>query len=113
MNAAAAAYKRLDGVSGEIRATGLINGGKITPVTINDSTWTEIPPNSLDDRNSFVIYNLSGQECKWAFSDSPGNEWLPMVTDERLVMDIKDTQANKIYMQSTTGNVEIKVLELA
>lgn len=50
--------------TGTFSPSGLKNGGKVTEVDIDDTTWTAIPGTALTLRNALSIQNRTGVECK-------------------------------------------------
>lgn len=55
----------IDGtISGDFTPSGLNISGRVTEVTINDSSWTALPPVPLTNRNAISIQNTSGFNMK-------------------------------------------------
>jgi len=97
---------------GEFKLTGLNVGGRITEVEINDSTWTPLPEDALENRNAISIQNRSGIEIKLNYDDSV-ESYSGIIVDngsERFY-DITDTIP--IYAKSQSGTVIINVEEIA
>jgi hypothetical protein len=99
-------------LTGEIRPSGLTNGGKVTEVTINSATWTALPPTALTDRNALGIQNVSAQDIKINFDNGvsgfvgmvigPGSERTYDITDQIVV-----------YAKSSSGTITINVEEIS
>lgn len=49
---------------GEFTFSGLKTGGKITEVTLNDSSWISLPVTALSGRNAIAIQNYSPSDIK-------------------------------------------------
>lgn len=82
-------------ISGTFSQSGLFNGGRITEVSINDSTWTALPAAPLGNRNAISIQNSSGATLKLNYSASTvgyfgiavasGGERMYVITDSIVV----------------------------
>lgn len=57
-------------VTGTSRPTGLIIGGKITEVTLSDSSWTALPPVALAERNQLNIQNETAFNIKIRYENT-------------------------------------------
>jgi len=102
---------------GTFSPTGLNVGGKITQVTLNDSSWTPLPATALSNRNAISIQNLSGYEMKInyqeAFDGSYGYVGMVLPNGNERYYDIKDSIL--IYGRLATGSVSgvVNVEEIA
>lgn len=98
--------------SGNFAPSGLRNAGRVTIVTINSATWTELPPTALTDRNAIAIQNLSGQEIKINFDDSVAGYVGIVVSDgSERAYDITDDI--KIYAKSNSGTAVLNIEEIS
>ncbi len=102
--------------TGNVTSTpgGLQNGGRVTIVTINETTWTALPPTALTDRNALSIINTSGVEIKINYDNSVvGYVGVPIRNNDERYYDVKDTIV--IYAKSTTGSgsVDVTIEELS
>ncbi len=98
--------------SGEFTFSGLKEGGTITEVTLNTSTWTALPATPLENRNAMSIQNRSGIEIKINYSGSvSGYEGIVIPNSGERFYDISDTII--IYAKAATGNPTVNVEELA
>jgi hypothetical protein len=102
---------------GTFTPSGLNIGGKITQVTLNDSSWTPLPATALSNRNAISIQNLSGYEMKInyqeAFDGSYGYVGMVLPNGNERYYDIKDSIL--IYGRLATGSVSgvVNVEEIA
>jgi hypothetical protein len=57
-------------VTGNVNSypAGLTIAGRVTVVTVNNTTWTALPATPLSNRNALSIQNFSGQEVKINYS---------------------------------------------
>lgn len=60
------------GQTSTIRPTGLTVGGKITHVSLTDTTWTALPTTPLSGRNSILVQNISdnGNIILWNYDNA-------------------------------------------
>ena len=103
-------------IAGSIDASfhysGLSKGGKVTNVTINDTTWTPLPETALFERNAISIQNYSGVEIKLNYDDSVvGYNGVILVDKAERFYDVTD--GITIYAKSKSGTVQVIVEELA
>jgi hypothetical protein len=98
--------------SGTFSQSGLSIAGKITVVTLNDTTWVALPPTPLTDRNGLSIQNQSGKEIKLQYDNTTVGYVGPIVnpSSERFY-DIKDTIL--IYGKCSSGTCDIIIEELS
>ncbi len=98
--------------SGTFRPSGLNNGGKITVVTINNTTWTALPVTALADRNALSIQNDSTQNIKINYDNGvSGYVGITIFPNGERFYDITDDII--IYAKSETSSCEINVEELS
>lgn len=98
--------------TGSFTFSGLKNGGKVSEVTLNSTTWTALPASALTDRNALAIQNHSGIEIKLNYDDTePGYVGIIMTDGSERQYDITD--AIVIYAKATSGNPVVNVEELS
>lgn len=103
---------RTSSVGGAGHPTGLNNGGLMTEVEINATTWTALPPAPLLNRNAISIQNSSNLEIKINYRDDiVGYVGMVMVAGGERFYDITD--AIQIYAKSLSGTPTINVEELS
>ena len=99
-------------VSGEFSPSGLRISGKVTEVTLSDTTWTALPPVALINRNAINIQNYSGTQIKLNFDPSVATYTGVVVNDQsERNYDIKDTIV--IYAKAEIGNPVIIIEEVS
>lgn len=99
-------------VEGNFSFSGLRIGGRITEVTLDDSTWAPLPAIALADRNSISIQNTSTVEIAIQYDDSvPTYSGVKIGVGGERFYDITD--AIIIYGKSSGGNAVITIEELA
>jgi hypothetical protein len=104
----------IPGVSftGTFSPSGLQNGGLVTIVTINNTTWTAVPAIPLSNRNAISIINRSGQEVKINYSNSVvGYVGVPIDDNSERFYDIKDSIL--LYAKSQTSSCTLIVEEIS
>lgn len=106
-----------DTITGTFSLSGLKIAGRVTIVSINDATWTALPPGgALTLRNAICIINTSTVEIKVNY-DFPvllpaGYVGVPLEPNgNQRFYDI--TPAIPIYAKSFLGTVDITVEELS
>lgn len=98
------------GFTGTFSPSGLTNGGLITEVTINDTTWTALPATPLSDRNALSIQNLSGIEMKVNYSTGvSGYVGMTIPTGSERYYDVKDTVI--LYGKLASGGSAVVTIE--
>lgn len=98
--------------SGAFRTSGLTIGGKITEVTISDSSWTALPATALANRNAVGVQNFSGQEIKLNYDNTTvGYVGVIMRDADQRQYDIDDSIL--LYAKSSAGSCTIIVEEIA
>lgn len=88
--------------------SGLRNGGLITEVTINDSSWTALPAVALSGRNAISIQNRSGFEVKLNYTSSAG--YVGMVVPDQYERHYDITDAISIYARAISGAGSVVVI---
>lgn len=103
----------IDGVvNGSFTPSGLNIAGKVTEVTIDNTSWTAIPATALTDRNALGIQNRSGQAIKINYDNTVvGYVGMEISDGEERQYDITD--AITVYAKSQTSSATINVEELA
>lgn len=98
-------------ISGQVIVSGLSIGGKITYVTLNDTTWTKLPAVHLAERNAISIQNQSATEIKIEYDNTVvGYSGVTIRPDGERFYEIRDVP---IYAKCQTGTCVILVEELA
>jgi len=97
---------------GTFSLTGLNNGGLVTEITLNPTTWTPLPTTALANRNAMSIQNRSGLEIKINYNNTVvGYVGIAMSDGDERSYDITD--AIVIYAKSISGTPTITVEELS
>lgn len=99
-------------LTGAISPSGLKNGGKVTEVTVNPTTWTALPPTALTARNALAIQNRSGVEIKVNY-DSGIAGYIGMVVADGSERTYDITDAIPLYGKSSSGNAVLFVEEIS
>lgn len=98
--------------TGTFSPSGLSIAGRITVVSIDNLTWTPLPPVALVNRNALAIQNTSGQEIIINYvNTNPGYVGVKIVNNGERGYDIKDTII--IYAKSSLSACTIQVEELS
>lgn len=98
--------------TGVFSPTGLRFGGKMTAVTLNNSTWTALPPSPLADRNAINIQNYSGSNIIVNFDNTvPIYEGIQINDQNERNYDIKQTI--QIFAKSEVSGAIIMVEEIS
>ena len=99
-------------VSGSLTPSGLTIGGKLTTVTLNNTTWTALPPTALTNRNALSIQNISGSQIVIDYVTSNALvEGVVINSGAERFYSIKDTIL--IYGKSVAATANILIEELA
>lgn len=98
-------------VTGELTPSGLKNGGKITVVTLNATTWTALPLTAMPLRNQINIQNFSGVEIKCHF-DNTTVGYVGMRVPSNTERFYQITDSINVYAKSQSGTIEIEVEEI-
>jgi hypothetical protein len=98
--------------SGVFELSGLNDGGKVTEVTLNPTTWTALPLTPLTNRNAMNIQNVSAEDIKVNYnSGQAGFVGILIGSGSERSYDIKDTII--IYGKSISSVVTINIEEIA
>ena len=99
-------------VEGSIKTSGLTIGGRVSTVSINDTTWTALPVTPLANRNAVAIQNYTGQTVKLNYNNTTvGFEGVILQDSNERYYDISQTIL--IYAKCASGTVSIVVEEIA
>lgn len=99
-------------VEGNFSFSGLRIGGRISEVTLNDSTWVALPTTALANRNSISIQNTSNVEIALQYDNSVATySGVKVGVGGERFYDLTD--AITIYAKSSSGSAIITVEELA
>lgn len=101
-------------VSGNFSAqfSGLSVAGKVTEVTIDNTTWTALPATALLNRNAIAVQNRTGQEIKINY-DPLTVGYVGIVIDDKSERFYDITDEIIIYAKSKTSSCVVFVEELA
>lgn len=98
--------------SGTVSISGLREGGRITEVALNPTTWTPLPAVALLNRNALNIQNSSGEEIKVNYdSGVAGYKGIVIGSGSERSYDIQDDIV--MYGKSVSSVVNINVEEIA
>jgi hypothetical protein len=99
-------------ISGSFTQSGLFNGGRVTVVSLNDTTWTELPAPPLANRNAISIQNTSGGNIKLNYDPLIAGFVGVLVTSggERMYVI---TDSIPVYAKCELGTASIVVEELS
>jgi len=99
-------------VTGSFRPAGLTIGGRLSFVTLSDSSWTALPVAALANRNAISIQNTSGVEIKLDYVNTePTFKGLTVGSGNERFYSISDSII--IYAKAASGTPEILIEELA
>lgn len=99
-------------ITGTIKPTGLNTAGKVTEVTVNDTTWTALPATALSARNAIGIQNLSGQTIKINFDNAVvGFVGMVIANGSERTYDITD--AIIVYAKCQSGTAVVNIEEIS
>ena len=99
-----------DGLS--VYPNGLRNGGRITQVTLNETTWTALPLTPLADRNALAIQNFSGKNIAINYSDQILN-FTGIIIPDLAERSYNITETIVLYGKSQKGSAVVTVEELS
>lgn len=98
--------------SGNVSISGLKEGGRITEVTLNPTTWSALPVTALNNRNALNIQNVSAEEIKINYDPATvGYRGVVIGSGSERSYDIQDDIV--IYGKSISSIVTINVEEIA
>ena len=93
-----------------LNAVPINQGGKTTIVTINNITWTALPPTSLTNRAAISVQNRTGQEVKLNF-DNTTLGYVGVVLDDGADR-YYDNGSAIIYAKSLSSSCALAIEEL-
>lgn len=100
-------------VNGSLTPSGLKTAGKVTEVTVDNTSWTALPAIALSNRNALSIQNLSGDEIKINYDNSVSG-YVGMVIADGDERQYDITDAIIVYAKSKTlASATINVEELS
>lgn len=98
--------------SGSVSISGLREGGRVTEVTLNPTTWTALPATALTNRNALNIQNVSAEEIKINYDNGiAGYKGIVIGSGSERSYDIQDDIV--MYGKSISSVVTINVEEIA
>ena len=101
-------------ITGTLKVSGLTIGGRVSVVTINDSSWTPLPLVPLDQRNALGIQNSSGVEIKLQYDNTVASyTGVKMGIEAERYYDIQDTIPVYAKASPGSGTVQIVIEEIA
>jgi len=96
-------------ITGTLKVSGLTIGGRVTQVTIDDTTWTPLPLVPLASRNAIGIQNTAGFEIKLQYDPTVvGYVGVKMGIEGERYYDITD--AIPIYAKAAPGSGTVSVI---
>lgn len=99
-------------VTGTFTPSGLNTAGKVSIVSIDNTTWTPLPAAPLANRNAMSIINRSGQNIVINYDNTTvGYVGVPIDNQSERFYDI--TENIIIYAKSQTSACSVIVEELA
>jgi len=99
-------------ITGEIVPAGIQIAGKITIVSIDQSSWTALPATPLADRKGLQIQNQSDEEIKYNYDNGvSGYEGMIIPSGGSAYIDIANDIV--IYAKSASSSVDIAVEEIS
>lgn len=111
-------HRRVTGAnfSGSFTPAGLTVGGKHTEVTINDTSWTKLPPTPQAGRNAIGIQNYTGFEIRLNYDTynplPAGYEGMRVPNSNEKYYGITDSINIYAKADAGSGNVIVDVEEL-
>ena len=92
--------------------SGLSTEGKITEVTLSDSSWTALPATALSGRNGMGVQNDSATQIKIGFDSGESGYvgWSVNINGEFFI-DVTD--AITVYAKAQTGSPTVTVMEVS
>lgn len=95
-------------MTGEFSPSGLKNGGLMTEVVINDTTWVALPTTPLLNRNAMNVENQSGVGMKVNYSAVVGYVGSAIGAGFSKFYEIKDSII--IYGKAAPGSGSVTIL---
>jgi hypothetical protein len=99
-------------ISGNFTPQGLTTAGRVTVVSINNSTWTALPATALTNRNQINVQNNSGESIKLNY-DNTTVGFVGMIIRNGGERQYSITDDIVLYAMSETNTVDIEVEELS
>lgn len=101
-------------LTGTFKPSGLTVAGRVSEVTINDTTWTALPATPLENRNAIGIQNTAGVEIKLNYDPlTVGYVGVKMGIEGERYYDITDSIPIYARAKAGAGSVTIIIEELA
>jgi|NOAtaT_7_FD_contig_91_648992_length_2205_multi_9_in_0_out_0_4 hypothetical protein len=100
-------------VTGEIRPSGLKNGGRITEMTIDDAQWWPLPAVPLSGRNGLAIQNQSSTIKLKVNYDNSAIGYVGVEVPARGERFWDLTDAIIVYAKSQAGSIVVAVEEIS
>lgn len=99
---------------GSTTITGLTTQGRVTVVTVNDTTWTALPPTPLTNRNQVNLQNESAADLKLNYDATiVGYVGMTLASGSERQYGIRDTITIYAKAEPGSGSFAINVEELA
>jgi hypothetical protein len=99
-------------ITGEFTPTGLKNGGRVTEVTLSDSSWTALPPGgALLNRNAINIQNYSGSQIKINYSVVSG--YVGAIINDNSERNYDITEHIQLYARAEIGAPLVIIEEIS
>ena len=106
------AVRTVGNLTGELVPAGVQIAGKITIVTVNQTTWTAIPSTPLADRKALHIQNQSDEEIKYNYDDTVvGYVGIIVPSGGSAYIDLANDI--EIYVKSSASSVDIAAEEIS
>lgn len=98
-------------IAGSFSPSGLKNGGLHQEITINETTWTQLPAAALTARNQINIQNFSGSEIKINLDNGVGG-YIGMRIPNNTERFYQITDAIALYAKSEPGSGSSVVIDI-
>lgn len=98
-------------LSNGARVVGQSTGGRITEVSINDTTWTALPATPLNPRNAVGIQNTTNTNIKLNWDDQVSG-YVGILVPAGAERYYEISELIVIYAKSESGTITINVEEL-
>jgi len=101
-------------LTGTFSPSGLRIAGRVSVVSIDDTSWTPLPATALDARNAMAIQNVSSNEIKLNYdSATVGYVGVRMFPSSERFYDITDEIVIYAKAEPGAGTITIVVEELS
>jgi hypothetical protein len=98
--------------TGTFSVSGLKEGGRVTEVTLNPTTWTPLPATPLTNRNALNIQNVSAEEIKINYdSGVAGYKGIVIGSGSERSYDIQDDIV--VFGKSISNVITVNIEEIA